>query len=143
MHRRALVVATHARAVEHADRIEDAVGRNVGVDHADLVAVVEERRAPQAEQHDQRGARPRGIVLAQRVGKRWLSWLPPVHTGHAFAGQQRLRVLDRLAQLRGLEVGVQQHEVEREVQLVAVAVERANASGSSTYVSPMNARGGS
>ena len=32
-------------------------------------------------------------------------------------------MLDRVAQLGGVELGVQQHEVEREVELVAVAVE--------------------
>ena len=84
------------------------------------------------------------IVPHQRVGKRWLSWLPPVHTGQRVGGQQLLGVLDRVAQLRRVELGVQQHEVEREVQLVAVRRRTiANASGSSTYVSPMSTRGGS
>ena len=57
---------------------------------------------------------------------------------------RRLGALDELAQLVGVELGVEEREVEREVELVAVlAVEGGDASRSITYVSPSRIRSGS
>ena len=66
-HRSAFGVTPDPPAVDHPDRIEHPLLGHVGVGHADLVAVVEERGPPQREQHEQRGpgasrvaARPAG-----------------------------------------------------------------------------------
>ena len=129
LHRRALAVAAHARAVEHADRVEHAVVGDVGVGHADLVAVVEERRA----------AQPMSITIAarvlagssshHRVGEAVVVVVAARPHRPRVRGQVLLGVLDRGAQRGRVELRVQEHEVEREVQLVVVAVERAELVG--------------
>ena len=123
LHRCAFVVATHPGAVKHAHRIQDAIGRHVGVDHADLVSVVEEWSAAQAHQHDERATGGGRIVLGPPRGEAMVVVVAARPNGPRVRGKQLFGALDRVPHLGGFELGVQQHEVEREVQLVAVAVE--------------------
>ena len=126
-HRRALRIAAHPRPVEHADRIEHPLLRDVGVGHADLVAVVEERRAAQAHQHHHRGAglrRDRRRTNASGSGGcRGCRRSTPATRSRAGAAR-RARSTPR--SWRRVQLRVQQREVEREVELVVVAVERAD-----------------
>ena len=94
------------------------------VRHADLVALVEDRGAAQAQQHEERQADPGRVVLGPAGGE----------TEHVVVGarprrprprrQRGLGLLHNGPHLRGLEGRVDEIEVEGEPQLVgAVAVE--------------------
>ena len=124
VHRRAFVVAAVARAVELADGIEHAVDGYVGVDHADLVAVVDERRAAQRHEHHHPQACLARVVGAPAGREAVLVVVPTAPHRPRGVGEQAFCVLDDFAQLGRVELRVQHHEVERQVQLVAVAVER-------------------
>ena len=53
-----------------------------------------------------------------------MSWLDAVHTGHSPAGSLASVSADHVGQVLGRERGEDEREVERELQLVALAVER-------------------
>ena len=92
-HRRPAGIAA-ARVVAHVGDLH--------VEQAELVAVIEERRAPQGEQHQHAQRARAGSPCAQRVASRPASWLEPVHTGQAAAGIAP-PCRDDLAQRLGLE----------------------------------------
>ena len=120
-----------------AARVDGAVGRHVGVEQAELLALVQERRAAHREQQHGRGPGARlgaggvgGLVRPTAVAR-----AVPGHVvvgqhpgGPAAAGRQRLLGAGQVvAPDARVPRGVHRQEVEREVQLVAVAVVRGHA----------------
>ena len=61
---------------------------------------------------------------AHRVARCDTSWLDPVHTGHALVRKQPRHLLDHARQGSRLERRLDEREVECQLQLVAVSVER-------------------
>ncbi len=106
------------RPVEDPERVAHRLVGHVGVAQADLVALVEHRRAPEAEQHEQGHPGPAGSPPAHRVANRHMSWFEPVHTGQAPAGSAPRSPPPRAA-WPGLQRRADEREVEGQVQLVA------------------------
>jgi len=96
------------------------------VAQADLVALVQHRRAAKTEQHEQRGSRPTRVVV--RPTRRQARHVV-IRTGPRRPRVDREDGLDALHDVshhRGFERGVDEREVERKMQLVVIrAVERA------------------
>ncbi len=118
-HRRAALVAVAGRIagpVRHRVERERRVELDVG--QADLVAVVEERRAAQGEEQHQRGARTRLVAAGPARGE---PACVVVGARPHRPGARRQPLLDRLhdrAHLRHVQGRVHEEEVEREVELV-------------------------
>ena len=124
-HRRALGVAALVVGPEaRAHGVEHVLALYGAVDEPDLVALVQEGRAAQGEEQQQRqldlgrvsgspaGGQARDVVVGRRPD------------GPGSLGQQRFGLLDHRAQRGGFERRLNEHEVEPAVQfVVAVAVE--------------------
>ena len=80
-------------------------GRDLGVRQPQLLALVDERRAAQRVQHQERSARARARPCppsSKRLARRGRSWFSRNHAGHAVPVRERLEVVDRGAE--GLRV---------------------------------------
>ena len=96
--------------------VDDAVGRDLRVGQRELLALVDERRAAQRVEHEQHRARlPR--PEARRDARMVVVGQEPRRPRRL--GRELLEAVDRLAEGGGLPRQVQEHEVVREVQLVA------------------------
>ena len=74
---------------------------NGDVSEADLVSLVQHRRPPQAQQHDEGHTGPCvGRRPPTGCANRDMSWFDPVHAGQAPLGKQRLGVSRRCAAWR-------------------------------------------
>ena len=124
LHRRARAVAAVHGEVADRHRVLQLLVLERRVDHPDLVALVEEHAAAQRHQHHQRAPGAPGSSSAHRVGKRGTSWLLPVHTRLQPSGMSASVRSITLPERRRLERRLHERDVEREVQLVAGAVER-------------------
>ena len=84
-----------------------------------------------------------GSSLAQRVGKRTMSWLEPVHTGQRAAGSGASVCSTTPRSALGLELRVDEREVEREVAARRRRRRTGQQVGIEHVVSPTSRRGGS
>ena len=124
LHRRpAFVPARIVRPVADADRVLEPVAGHLDVPHPDLVAVVEERRASEREEREERGSGASFIAVAPPAREAAGIVVRPVPQGPRGRGQHGLGSFDDLAHLLARPREDERH-VEREVELVlAVPVE--------------------
>ena len=118
------VTALVVRVEPHPERVAQVFLGHGDVRHADLVALVQDRRATQAEQHEE-GLTDLGRIVLGPAGGEAEHVVVGAGPGRPGAGRQRrLGLLDDGAHIRGPEGRVDEVEVEGEPQLVCpVSVE--------------------
>ena len=122
-HRGPRRVAVQERLEPQAHRVEEPVGRQVGVGQPELVAVVQDGGAAKPEQQDERRPGPPRVSFAPAC--RVAGHVVVAHRpARGRVGRElRLGFLDHGAEGVGLERREDEREVERQLQLVAVPVE--------------------
>ena len=110
-------------------RIDDPLRGHLGVEQAQLVAGVQERRTPQRQQHDGRDPGALGVAAVPRAKAGRV--VVPEHPDRPRrpAAEGGLGLLDHLHPAGGVPRRPQEAEVEDEVQLVPVAVVRGEQPG--------------